>query len=134
MKNDAGIAWRSRSARMRGSPTRAPYCPCDSSPIVGWPKRRLGVSLSTSNESATATRAPFGQRLGCNERPARTACTTFITVSVDHSQPCFTLAWARSGSGASAATTATAASSDRPDDGREQGVMRAGSEVGDGNT
>ena len=40
------------------------------------------VSLSTSNDSATATFAPFGQAAGWSERPARTVFTTVIALSM----------------------------------------------------
>ncbi len=73
MKNDAGISWRSIRSTTRCRPTRAPYSPCDMAPIDGSALRAIWmVSLSTSNEIITATRAPFGQDSGCRLRPART--------------------------------------------------------------
>ena len=45
------------------------------------------VSLSTSNDSSTATREPFGHAVGCSERPARTSLTTEVTLSMDHFHP-----------------------------------------------
>src|SRR5215212_1010393 len=63
------------------------------------------VSLSTSNESSTATRAPFGHAFGCSDRPARTALTTVLTLSMVHCQPGFAFvcgtgcAWASSEAG-----------------------------------
>src|SRR5581483_3455343 len=48
------------------------------------------VSLSTSNESSTATRAPPGHAAGFSDRPARTAFTTVIALSNVHCHPGFT--------------------------------------------
>src|SRR5215467_14697665 len=75
---------------MRGRPTRAPYSFCDKPPTVGSPKRIETVSLSTSKENRTATRAPLGHAFGLRLLPARTALTTAKTESSDHSQPGFT--------------------------------------------
>src|SRR5438309_6348047 len=47
------------------------------------------VSLSTSNERSTATRAPPGHDAGLSDRPARTALTTVIALSKVHCQPGF---------------------------------------------
>src|SRR5678815_3572050 len=82
MKNVAGILCASNRFTTRGRPARAPYSACDSDPTVGSPKRIATVSLSTSNESSTATRAPFGQAFGCSDLPARTAFTTLLTESI----------------------------------------------------
>ena len=87
MKNDAGMRCESSSRTRRPSPRRAPYCAEASVPTVGSPKRRGIVSLSTSNDSSTATRAPPGQLAGASERPARTAFTTVRTESMVHCQP-----------------------------------------------
>src|SRR5215467_10459374 len=96
MKYVTGILYLSKSATIRGSPTRAPYSFCDKPPIVGSPKRIETVSLSTSNENRTATLAPLGHVFGLRLLPARTALTTAKTESSDHSQPGFTpgLTWA----------------------------------------
>src|SRR5207253_2520175 len=92
--------------RTRPRPSRDPYCPCDNEPGLGSPKRSATVSLSTSNDNSTATRAPFGHSLGCSDRPARTAFTTVRTVSMLQRQPGFTVggvgcAWARTTDGMS---------------------------------
>src|SRR3954452_22653218 len=47
------------------------------------------VSLSTSNESSTATLAPPGHFAGLSDLPARTAFTTVIALSKVHCQPGF---------------------------------------------
>src|SRR5689334_7760661 len=89
---------------MRGSPTRAPYSFCDSAPMVGSPKRMETVSLSTSNENRTATRAPLGHAFGLRLRPARTAFTTLNTESSVHSQPGLTPGRGCASAGAPATT------------------------------
>src|SRR6185436_2873242 len=61
----------------------------ESEPAFASPKRSATVSLSTSNESRTATRAPFGHAAGWSERPARTVLTTLSTLSMVHCQPGF---------------------------------------------
>jgi hypothetical protein len=62
MKNVAGMLYFSKRSKIRGIPTRDPYCPRES----GWaevnPDRRNPVSESTSNEKATATRASPGRQ------------------------------------------------------------------------
>src|SRR5919106_4855283 len=62
---------------MRGTPAREPYSPWARRAGEVLPSRRVEVSLSTSNDRATATWAPFGQAAGFRERPARTFCTTW---------------------------------------------------------
>ena len=52
---------------MRGTPARAPYCPWLSRPGDRSPLRRVMVSWSESNDSATAQRAPPGQAAGLRE-------------------------------------------------------------------
>ena len=89
MKKVAGILFWSRSFTTRANPCREPNCPMDSEPAFGSPKRSAIVSLSTSNDSATAARAPFGHFAGCSDRPARTVFTTFMTLSIVHCQPGF---------------------------------------------
>src|SRR5688500_18592919 len=77
----------------------------ESEPAFGSPKRSAMVSLSTSNESRTATRAPFGHAAGWSERPARTVLTTLSTLSMVHCQPGFAVVcgtgcdWATSSDG-----------------------------------
>src|SRR5262245_30635347 len=111
MKNDAGILFASSSLTMRSRPTRAPYCACDSAPTVGSPKRMGIVSLSTSNESNTATRALPGHFAGLSDRPALTALMTVYTLSMDHFQPGFAVvggtgcAWANTQAGMRASTS-----------------------------
>src|SRR5687767_2172176 len=60
---------------MRGTPAREPYSPCDSRPGETEPSRRVLVSWSGSKDRATHTRAPFFQRAGLRDRPARTFST-----------------------------------------------------------
>src|SRR6185503_15463969 len=71
------------------------------------------VSLSASKDSSTATRAPPGHVLGWSERPARTALTTFITLSMLHFQPGVTAAcgvtWADISVGTSSVSPMTCA-------------------------
>lgn len=57
--------------RIRGMPTRLPYCPQLSRPIDLPPSRSSFVSWSLSNERATAHFAPPGQDVGRSARPAR---------------------------------------------------------------
>src|SRR6476620_6436464 len=91
MKKVAGMRFLSSSSTTRRNPCRDPYCPMDSAPAFASPKRRATVSLSTSNESSTATRAPFGHGAVSRFRPARTVFTTVLTLSIVHCQPGFAL-------------------------------------------
>src|SRR5262245_22114808 len=62
--------------RMRGTPTRLPYCPQQRRPIDLPPSRSSFDSWSESNDSATAQRAPSFHSEGRSVRPARTRCTS----------------------------------------------------------
>src|SRR5678816_1614653 len=89
MKNVAGMRFLSSSSTTRRNPCRDPYCPMDSAPAFASPKRSATVSLSTSKESRTATRAPFGHGAVRRFLPARTVFTTVVTLSIVHCQPGF---------------------------------------------
>ena len=65
--------------------TRAPYSPCDKALTETLPFLKGIVSLSTSNESETATLAPLGHSDGCSDRPALAVLTAFRICSSDHS-------------------------------------------------
>src|SRR4029453_5875177 len=105
MKNVAGMRFLSRSSTTRRNPWREPYCPMDSAPAFASPKRSATVSLSTSNESSTATRARFGHGAVSRFRPALTVFTTVVTLSIVHCQPGFAFvcgtgwAWASASDG-----------------------------------
>src|SRR3972149_9820727 len=75
MKNVAGISYLSRRDSTLGSAARDPYSPVDRSDGSVWPFRRARVSLSKSNDRATATLAPPGQDGGSRRLPARTFST-----------------------------------------------------------
>src|SRR5207245_2600037 len=69
MKKDAGTFSLSRSRRMRGNPSMAPYCPRDIGSEPGVPRARIAEALSTSKLNATATRAPLGHFFGLRRFP-----------------------------------------------------------------
>ena len=83
-KKVAGMFSSSSRRTTRGSATRDPYSPCDRGPMLGVPVRSPWiVSLSTSKESRTATRAPPGHESGLRSRPARTSFTMERTYPSD---------------------------------------------------
>ena len=43
-EDEAGMQWRLRTSRMRGTAIREPYSPCESRPGETEPSRRVGVS------------------------------------------------------------------------------------------
>src|SRR5580765_8332974 len=73
MKNVAGTWCRSRRSRIRGIAVVAPYSPTDNGTGRGF--ARCNNSLSTSNVTQTATRAPLGQALGVSFLPTLAVAT-----------------------------------------------------------
>ncbi len=75
MKKLAGTSYSASNRRTLGTATLAPYSPWASFPGRVSPSRSGMVSWSGSNEIATATCAPSGQRGGTRRAPARTRST-----------------------------------------------------------
>src|SRR5580700_3257814 len=82
MKKVAGTCSRSSRARILGMAVVAPYSALDTGPGSGF--ALCNVSLSTSTEIHTTTRAPLGHVLGVSFLPALTAATAvFMSSSLE---------------------------------------------------
>src|SRR5882762_3489950 len=79
------MLWRDSRFSTLGTPTLAPYSPCESLPGLVSLARNEIVSWSESKDRATATRAPPGQWAGASDLPALTRSTCVRQVASGHS-------------------------------------------------
>src|SRR4051794_14143904 len=75
------MLYLSYNAIIRGSPSVAPYSPCDRTTGAVLPAAMLNESLSMSQLRHTATLAPLGQLFGVNFLPARSGATVALISS-----------------------------------------------------